>query len=183
MPKQNHLSENVYKNIIEFILCWLSTTCPQVWLIYVVRFYWKNLIFPLQVNVSWRMFLARDRSLCLLLPLSIEILFDLNLALPEHAATACEFMFASVLLCLRSHYFLSVLFPHWLLHSLCILFHIAPWILRGGVWWRQSHVGLNLQSFLLSAQGSLYYFVSTIRGSFSVDGLPRHWSMGIAEYH
>lgn len=40
----------LYKNNIEFGLCWLTISghraCPEVWLIYPVTFSWRKVIFP-----------------------------------------------------------------------------------------------------------------------------------------
>lgn len=50
------MKQNVYKNIIElgFPSSAGHKVYPQVWLIYMVRFYWRKLTFPLQENVNCR---------------------------------------------------------------------------------------------------------------------------------
>lgn len=49
MSKQNKMRQNIYKNVIEFILSLSATlgheACPEIWRIYPVRLHWRKLIF------------------------------------------------------------------------------------------------------------------------------------------
>lgn len=47
MANENKMGPNVYKTIIEFVLCWPTTArhgaYPEVWLIQLVRLHWRKL--------------------------------------------------------------------------------------------------------------------------------------------
>lgn len=58
MPKQSNMSQHVYKNTVEFVLSYSSTTGCGAYseglLIYPVMLHYRKLIFSLQVVVSCR---------------------------------------------------------------------------------------------------------------------------------
>ena len=91
---------------------------------------------------------------CLLPLLNTKTPSGLNLCMssvPYHSL--CEFICASVLLCLEVTVSLELFIPLWLLQSFYI-FHVAPWVLKGGVWWRhltQDKMHQRLSVYILSS--------------------------------
>lgn len=98
--------------------------------IYPVRFYRRKLTFPLQVVIGYSVLVrggdyvdfllsALDHVCCLQLA---AIVFVSSYMHPSHCVWKTLFHW-----CLPSH---------WFLWPCCLLFHIAPWALSGGVWWK-----------------------------------------------
>lgn len=126
----------------EFVLCCPTTpghrACMEVCLMYPERLHWeKPDFFPLLVVLTADNFLVRYGNLCPLPYLS--------------AGKSCLNLYRSwtCLLCpCGSHVLLfccvgKTLFAWscrhlWLLQSFLLLFHIASWTLRGGLWWGHS---------------------------------------------
>lgn len=75
-------------------------TCPELWLLYLVKLCWKKSVFPLQKVVD--SFLVRGRTLCPFPSLNTGILSGLNLfGYWECCYSLCEFIYRSVLLYLE----------------------------------------------------------------------------------
>lgn len=104
--KHTHTHTKPLKPLSLFLL----TTIPQhrachgMWLIYPVTEHWRNLLSLYKETTIANRFLFMARTLYLFPPLSAGILCGLNLC---GSYSICEFIYASVLLCLEDSFSLK----------------------------------------------------------------------------
>lgn len=72
-----------------------------------------------------------------------------------------------------SLYFLGIFQPLWLLQCFLLLFHIVPWALKGGLWWRHPRLGLSIFTFFMFSLSRWWWLILT----------ERYWFQGIAGCH
>lgn len=126
MPNQNIGRKKLSKNTIEFVLCWWSSTAGHEvhsYMVFVhpVRLCWRKQIFPLQAIINWIYLLGQGQRLVSISHLSSWSHLT-STAGPAYAASLCEFICVSALLCLEGLiHFLDVFHLFWLLYSLPLL--------------------------------------------------------------
>lgn len=134
MPKKTSVRQKL-QNTIEFILCWPSVMG--------VGTPFSVLYMPSETPLGktnflhckqWfdDSFLLSDRSSCPLPPLSSGTTSGLNLCRSCARCTVSESPCVSVSLCSED----TVIYFLCLFLSSHLLFYIAHWALKGGVWWR-----------------------------------------------